>query len=146
MASFVGPGMVGRRGLWHGTDAHARAQARSADIIIHLKFRQTTAYKVRVKSGGKVRNCLLNCRYQRTIKNFITRWKKWQFSIWKYGLHSIDQVAYSGPVKLEQCDCRSEGEGGQGAIRMARGQSGKVWARPQILTKCTDVAPFSRGM
>ncbi len=31
---FVGPGTVGRGGLWHRVDVHARAQARSADIAV----------------------------------------------------------------------------------------------------------------
>ncbi len=35
---------------------------------ILLKFRQTTAYKVQIKSGEKIHNYLLDHRYQRTIK------------------------------------------------------------------------------
>ncbi len=33
-ARFVDPVTVGRGGLHHGTDAHARAQAQSADITV----------------------------------------------------------------------------------------------------------------
>ncbi len=72
---------------------------------IHLKFRQTTANKVQIKSSGKIQGCLLDRRY---------KMKRMQV---KYRLNSIDRVTQvcSGAVRLEECECRAgwEGEGGQ---------------------------------
>ncbi len=49
---------------WHRCDCLWR---------IHLKFRQMTAYKARIKSGGKI--CILDGWYLRTFKTFYDEMK-----------------------------------------------------------------------
>ncbi len=115
--------MVGRGGLWHGTDAHARASGTEGqnccDCLwrIHHKFKQTAAYKVRIKSSGKICNCLSDLK---EFKNFISKWKNLWFSIWTYG------------VSLHR-------SGSSNVLR--RGQTGAMWVQDNT-SKWEAAAPL----
>ncbi len=97
---------------------------------IHLKFRQTTVFKVWIRSSGKIRECLFDSWYQRTTEQCHYRSKK-KHVLRKYNPYSSDHVAQvcSGMVRLEQCRCRAARERGGGAVMLWHSMDhlGQVW-------------------